>query len=182
MMKGIGRKAKILFGGLLLVCFSMGANAALVKTGIGSNNLFVGFDDSYTLVPATADAITDQFDFITTGQPLNVEAKITLFGQVIGDSTYAWPNFSWSVNGGSATSLVNANGVVTLSPDFDTFGISVGDLISINITGDTGANSAMYELKVSAVAAVPVPGAAILFGSAVMAFGFISRRRKGMSA
>lgn len=49
------------------------------------------------------------------------------------------------------------------------------------ITGVFMPNGGIYSVSVG-VQAVPVPGAAILFGSAVMAFGFISRRRKGITA
>ncbi|MES9855667.1 MAG: hypothetical protein ABW166_03560 [Sedimenticola sp.] len=90
---------------------------------------------------------------------------------------------TYNQSGGSSlgTFLVQINGNNPNSGDaVDWLILGAGDY-NLVTSGAYMPLGGQYTIDFSA-SPVPVPGAAILFGSAVMAFGFISRRRKGMLA
>ncbi|MES9884026.1 MAG: hypothetical protein ABW185_24530 [Sedimenticola sp.] len=181
MIKGIARKAKILLGGLLLVGTSMGASAALLGDG---DTLDIGdqwVDGGY----AAADvSFSDAAYFtLTKNLKINFLFSITNTPGLVGSGVrYA----DYTVHN-STSGLDLLIGPTTLNgpTDYNMFSLDLGPgqyrTWMGSAAGGFSPEGGAYNVLATA-SPVPVPGAAILFGSAVMAFGCISRRRKGIAA
>ncbi len=177
MIKGI---SKFLAAGLLLLVGS--ANAALLSP-LTVNTLIDGSSDLANSAIGTSYEVPVSYDFTTTTNLLLVTATLTPGGPLAGEfegRTYS--NMSWTVDG-TTHILTPHDGYLNPGATLvDSFLLDLGETKAISIAG-TYNDLAGYNLVVTAeISEVPVPGAAILFGSAVVAFGFVSRRRKGMSA
>ncbi|MES9900501.1 MAG: hypothetical protein ABW148_15960 [Sedimenticola sp.] len=180
MMKVIG---KLLAAGLLLLG-TAGANAALVNGN--TYELFLGQSDNTGRVDESPFKHVYHFEN-TLDQDVRIDGVIFVGGQSVGGDTVSYKDMFWDYGSG-AIRLTDGNGVVLSGTDTDfSLPIIVGPAspaLSVYIWGSANNDIVLaedYQFNIE-VSSVPVPGAAILFGSAVMAFGFISRRRKGIAA
>lgn len=170
----------MLLGGLLLACFSMGASAAALL-GDGGTFTAAGQDWQDGGWAATGAPFTDTATFILN-TPLTIKVTFSttkvggLPGSGVLDTGFGLMDISGSGGVLVAGELAGPADfkIYTLHLLAGTYGTLMQSLGGVDPIGGS--------YSVSAVSSVPVPGAAILFGSAIMAFGFISRRRKGITA
>ncbi len=187
MIKGIG---KFLAAGVLLLAAS-GVNAAYVHPSfinleLASTSNFVEMGQTYDWLgdqEGTVDGETfTELFFIDSNLANDVRITVTVEPGIGASSQKGYGDMSWSLEGGDSSVLTWADG--SLNPDAVftlSYILPAFDFSDFEVTGTRLGVLDDYTVIVE-VSAVPVPGAAILFGSAVMAFGFISRRRKSMSA
>ncbi|MEJ1471789.1 MAG: hypothetical protein RPU59_12080 [Candidatus Sedimenticola sp. (ex Thyasira tokunagai)] len=179
MMKGI---SKFLAAGILLLA-GFGAQAATYTyefDGILGEKWFI----NPPIAVAAGDTFAEEWHFL-----LNKDVTMTFKWSTLAsdpDSPFNGVEGAaaalYSGWGTSGTELYSNPGLA-VPQDVVTFsayllpGEYTMTLSGLGIFDEGGAYGAKVE-----VSSVPVPGAAILFGSAVMAFGFVSRRRKGIAA
>ncbi len=183
MMKGI---SKLLAAGVLLLVGS-GAQAAVVKVFDNAGDIWLSNSraallGTYFNTDTTAPEMGGWSFDVTKEMRFNIifgTSDIT--GQAgnsgVGDTHVSLTTLSGTSTGyfdmiGQPSGSVTYNGILDVGSYHLNMSSKIGGL------PDLGGSYSVAVLT----SAVPVPGAAILFGSAVMAFGFVSRRRKGMAA
>ncbi|MEJ1489833.1 MAG: hypothetical protein RPU72_15980 [Candidatus Sedimenticola sp. (ex Thyasira tokunagai)] len=193
MFKGI---TKLLAAGVLLLAAG-GANAALIPLNVNQlNDVDIGNTYFYTgdTVVTGIGEMFEEWLAITAGAPRDMRVNITIDPGISAVTGTGYGDMGWGLDfdaGGPpppftpdlAWTLTDPGGNIVPNPVFS-FEYILGSMDFPTVIGITGTRLSPlddYTVLVS-VSQVPVPGAAILFGSAVMAFGFISRRRKGIAA
>lgn len=157
--------------GLSLLLGAVSANAAIVPV-----------DASYGLTNATTynftETSTDQyFEFFSsynstlTLDVLSGEVTAALFT----DATNIFGNGTAEIN---ANTLVTNTGLLFSTSSLVTYALNAGQTYVLRLRGDATAPFAVA----AAVATVPVPAAAWLFGSAVMGFGALRRKKNALMA
>lgn len=177
--------SKLLAAGVLLVT-SIGGTASAASTyDLGSfgdgDGLFqfmpfvgvYGINDTFNFTLEEKSVVTLTYALLSSG------ANNGIVGPGLGLMSYEGHDASGAL---LDNDLAPTNGLIPASGNYmvTTPILLAGDYSQV-ITGAFMPNGGAYSVNI-AVSAVPVPGAAILFGSAVVAFGFISRRRKGISS
>jgi len=164
---------KVLAGAVLAVGLATGANAAVFvgcgdATGIASGDLFLG------AVVSGGGSGSCAIDFTSSEDPLGASAAATIsVGNLAqwSDLTVSWLS--------GATVLASASVAapeIVLATVF-----TVPNLVQTlvfewsNVILPTGADVIGFDFE---VAAVPLPPALLLFGSAMAGIGFLSRKRK----
>ncbi|MEJ1360890.1 MAG: hypothetical protein RNU03_00645 [Candidatus Sedimenticola sp. (ex Thyasira tokunagai)] len=194
MFKGI---TKLLAAGILLLAAS-GANAAILPLNVNSlNHVEIGNTYVYT-GDTVVTGIGEMFEewLAIVGAPRDMRVNIAIDPGISAVTGTGYGEMAWGLDfdaGGPpgpgfptadiVWGLTDPGGNIVPNPVFS-FEYILGFMDDPTVIGITGTHLSPlddYTVLVS-VSQVPVPGAAILFGSAVMAFGFISRRRKGITA
>ncbi|WXG57171.1 MAG: hypothetical protein ROD09_00640 [Candidatus Sedimenticola sp. (ex Thyasira tokunagai)] len=192
MFKGI---TKLLAAGVLLLAAG-GANAALIPLNVNQlNDVDIGNTYFYT-GDTVVTGIGEMFEEWLAITPRDMRVNITIDPGISAVTGTGYGDMGWGLDfdaGGPpgpgfptadiVWGLTDPGGNIVPNPVFS-FEYILGSMDFPTVIGITGTRLSPlddYTVLVS-VSQVPVPGAAILFGSAVMAFGFISRRRKGIAA
>ncbi len=157
--------------GLSLLLGAASANAAIVPVG-ASYGLTNG--TTYNFTESTTDQYFEFFSSYNSTLTLDV-----LFGEVTAalftDVTNIFGNGSAEVNAGS---VVANTGLVFSTDGLVTYALNAGQTYVLRLRGDATAPFALA----AAVATVPVPAAAWLFGSAMVGFGALRRRKNAVMA
>lgn len=157
--------------GLSMLLGAVSANAAIVPVG-ASYGLTNGTTYNFT------ESATDQyFEFFSSyNSTLTLDV---LFGEVTAalftDATNVFADGSAEVNAGT---VVANTGLVFSTDGLVTYALNAGQTYVLRLRGDATAPFALA----AAVATVPVPAAAWLFGSAMVGFGALRRRKNAVMA
>lgn len=157
--------------GLSLLLGAASANAAIVPVG-ASYGLTNG--TTYNFTESTTDQYFEFFSSYNSTLTLDV-----LFGEVTAalftDATNIFADGSAEVNAGT---VVANTGLVFSTDALVTYALNAGQTYVLRLRGDATAPFALA----AAVATVPVPAAAWLFGSAMVGFGALRRRKNAVMA
>lgn len=152
--------------GLSLLLGSVGANAAIVPIS-ASYGLTNG--TTYNFNESTTDQYFEFFSSYNSTLTLDVlsgEVNAALFT----DATNIFGNGSAEIN---AFTVVANTGLLFSTSSLVTYALNAGQTYVLRLRGDATAPFAVA----AAVATVPLPAAALLFGSAIAGFGAMRRKK-----
>lgn len=151
--------------GLVLAAFIFSGTAKAVTTdtiivgNFGANDSYIGVE---IFNQNTVDTFEFTYIFTLTESPLVVSTLLNEFE----DPEFTNVQYDWITDGDGINPQLYTGEFLQV----------VSGVTSLIITGNVSTtNGAILNLQITAV---PVPPAAILFGSALLGIGFLSRRRK----
>lgn len=152
---------------------AVAVNAATIAPG---DNVSLSIGDFYIAAEtkSSAGSFEDRYTFTASEELTSVSVALGLppSGAGIGDLALSWTVSSGPGNSETFT-LSNGSWIDPAPTLFQ--GMGNGETWTLAVTGNALASGAGYNLSVSAV---PLPPAAIVFGSVLAGAGFFSRRKK----